>query len=217
MHQEPIDGERLEAAIGQRMRILRKRQGLTLEQVSKQTQLSKPLLSQIEHGHVNLSIANLWKIAQALGAEVASFFPRGGPEEGFELVRAGTRKKVTPSHASAESPGYSHEHVASFHPEGGVEVFMVEIDALARQEVKFNTHPGVELALVMEGDVEFLSKGSYRVTLHPGDTLQFPAEYPHAYRGLEGKAKLLAILYAPFEPSVGEPPKDCGTVNSLGI
>lgn len=180
--------------IGKRIKLIRKRRGMTLENLYKKTNLSVPLLSQIEHGLVNLSIANLWKISQALEVEIEYFFQKSRIVEEFELIRSEERVKVIPHHTDPGFPGYSHEHLASFITEGTIEVFAVGVKPLSEEAMKFNKHPGMEFNFVLEGEVEFRS-GDYREILAPGDSLRFSGKSPHAYRALGKKAKLLAILY----------------------
>jgi transcriptional regulator with XRE-family HTH domain len=213
MREEPLNTESIKIAVGQRIKALRKRRGLTLEKFSARTGLSVSLLSQIEHGGVNLSVANLWKIAQTLGAEIAYFFEQNTPYEAFKVVRSNERKQVIPHRVDPEFFGYSHEHLFSFISEGPVEVFKVEIDQLTEKQMKFNTHPGMELILILEGDIEFVSKDAnerYRIILHPGDTLRFLAKHPHAYRALASKAQVVGILYTASSQELADFPEKLG-------
>lgn len=178
--------------IGWSIQSLRKRRGLTLEDVSKKTDISIPLLSQLERGDANINIANLWKISRALDVEVEFFFQQKALQKEIQIIRKEERRKYTPDHAILEFTGYSFEHLYSI-PD--VEVFVAEIDKLTRKQAKFNTHIGIECAFVLEGEVEFLLKDGYCTILRPGDAIRFPAEHPHAYRGVNGKSRVLAILY----------------------
>jgi transcriptional regulator with XRE-family HTH domain len=206
--EEALDSAGLKAHqedIGRRIKSLRKQRGLTLAKLAQHTGLSIPLLSQIESGRVNLSIANLWKISQALGVEIGHFFQPPGLGEEFELMRAAERQGVAPSHAMPEYLGYAYKFLTSLHPKQTVAIFTVEIEALSEQEVQFNAHAGMEFTFVLRGTIEFLSqaKGGYRVTLSPEDSLRFPSEYPHAYRSLKGTGKVLTMLYAPGHQMLG--------------
>ena len=60
--------------IGSQVRELRQRKGLTLQNVSDLTGLSKPLLSQIENNIASPPIATLLKISKALGVNIGYFF-----------------------------------------------------------------------------------------------------------------------------------------------
>ena len=66
--------ERLNAAIGERIRARRHELSLTLKQVANRTGLSVSLISQIELGKSAASVMTLYKVAAALGVRVATFF-----------------------------------------------------------------------------------------------------------------------------------------------
>lgn len=183
--------EDIKRSIGWSIRSLRNKRGLTLEDVSKKAGISIPLLSQFERGDANINIANLWKISQALDVEVELFFQQEILRKEVEIIRAKDRRKVKPDHAIPDT-GYSFEHLYSM-PD--IEVFVVEIDNITKQQVKFNSHPGIEFSFVLEGEVEFLLKDGRCATLQIGDAVRFSAEHQHAYRGIGGKARVLAFLH----------------------
>ncbi len=66
--------ENLHRVIGETVRGLRKTRGLTLKQMSKRTNLSVSLLSQIERAESSASISSLFKIATALDVRIQSLF-----------------------------------------------------------------------------------------------------------------------------------------------
>jgi DNA-binding NtrC family response regulator len=66
--------EQLHRVIGDTIRNLRKDKDLTLKQMSRRTNLSVSLLSQIERAESSASISSLYKIAQALDARIQDLF-----------------------------------------------------------------------------------------------------------------------------------------------
>ncbi len=66
--------EQLHKVIGDTIRNLRKEKDLTLKQMSRRTNLSVSLLSQIERAESSASISSLYKIAQALDARIQDLF-----------------------------------------------------------------------------------------------------------------------------------------------
>jgi transcriptional regulator with XRE-family HTH domain len=205
--EEPIsNNEQLNVYVGLQIRKLRKQKGFTQEKLSEIASVSPSQLSQIENGQATANVATLWSIARALEVDIARLFPRQSPSEDFEIIRAEDRRKVTPNHADPGFSGYYHEHIVSLHTQGTTEIFSVDVTVSEPDKVKFNTHIGREFVLVLEGTVEFLSKGNYRKKLHEGDALHFPSEYPHAYRAIDRQSKMLAILFTPSDPD--EEPSD---------
>ena len=61
-------------AVGNRMRELRKRAGLTQAQVADAASLSRFFYLEVEAGHRTLSLDNLFAIADALGVSVRELF-----------------------------------------------------------------------------------------------------------------------------------------------
>jgi len=195
-----IDNEQLNTYVGCQIRKLRKQKRLTQEKFTELAHISTSQLSQIENGQATANVATLWNIARALEVDIANLFPRQSPFEDFVIIRAKMRGKVTPNHTDPGFSGYYHEHIASLHNQGTTEIFAVDVDMVEPGKVKFNTHIGREFVLILEGTVEFLSKGNYREMLSEGDALHFPSEYPHAYRAIKHPSKMLAILYTPSDP-----------------
>jgi DNA-binding NtrC family response regulator len=66
--------EQLHKVIGDAIRNLRKEKDLTLKQMSRRTNLSLSLLSQIERAESSASISSLYKIATALDARIQDLF-----------------------------------------------------------------------------------------------------------------------------------------------
>jgi len=66
--------EKLHKVIGDTIRNLRKEKDLTLKQMSRRTNLSVSLLSQIERAESSASISSLYKIASALESRIQDLF-----------------------------------------------------------------------------------------------------------------------------------------------
>ena len=66
--------DELHAAIGRQIRDLRKSRGLTLRQLSRRTNLSVSLLSQIERAESSASVSSLFKVATALDVPLTDLF-----------------------------------------------------------------------------------------------------------------------------------------------
>lgn len=67
------DVERVSATVSQNLKMFRKENGLTLDELSRKSGVSKGMLVEIEKGSANPSIATLCRAATALGVSVADF------------------------------------------------------------------------------------------------------------------------------------------------
>jgi XRE family aerobic/anaerobic benzoate catabolism transcriptional regulator len=67
------------AAIGERVRGMRARRGMTRKQLGADSSVSERYLAQLEGGKANVSIALLWQIAQAMGVPPHELLPDAMP------------------------------------------------------------------------------------------------------------------------------------------
>jgi transcriptional regulator with XRE-family HTH domain len=181
--------------IGNQVRGLRNRRGLTLQDLADLTGLSKPNLSQIENNLVTPPIATLLKIAGALGVSIGYFFQGTSPDSSMAVVRKADRCGV------AKGPhishiGYQYEPLAYPKVDKTMEPFIVHMEERAADAVVYNHHRGEEFLYVLEGKLEF-RRGDTVVLLEEGDSLYFDSVIPHGYRGIGGPAKTLVIIYKP--------------------
>ncbi len=186
--------------LGKKIREIRLKRGLTLQDLSELTGLSKPTLSQIENNVTIPPIATLLKISRALGKHIGNFFQDDTPVTNrISVVRFEERQEVMGRMEQVEARriGYRYESLAYHLSDKRMEPFIVEIEPIDENASIFYKHKGEEFLFVMEGELEF--RGADKViALRPGDSLYFDSEIPHALRGLGGKrAKALAVIYSP--------------------
>jgi quercetin dioxygenase-like cupin family protein len=75
----------------------------------------------------------------------------------------------------------------------GREVIQVLVDFAPGVSFPKHSHPGEEIAYVVEGSLEYALEGSQPVTVHAGDALFIPAGTPHAVKNVgNGNASELA-------------------------
>lgn len=199
MAQREISADVKALNLGKQIRDMRMNLGLTLQNVSDLTGLSKPLLSQIENDVTFPPIATLLKISKALGTHIGDFFQETAPNhKRIAVVRQEERKETMRRlHEEVERIGYRYESLAYPMREKRMEPFIVEIEPRDEQNIPVYQHAGEEFLFVLEGEMEF--RGDDRViVLHAGDSLYFDSKIPHALRGLKGKkATVLAVIYTP--------------------
>ncbi len=68
--------------------------------------------------------------------------------------------------------------------ETGREVIQVRVDFAPGAAFGMHTHPGEEVAYVLEGSLEYQFEGKPPITLKVGDSLFIPAGTPHAARNV---------------------------------
>jgi transcriptional regulator with XRE-family HTH domain len=192
---EDIKHEVKRLHIGEKIRDLRKKAGLVLQDLSDRTGLSKPLLSQIEREVVSPPIATLLKISKALNVNIGFFFQDGDPEEKVVLVRRDESKVIDSRYFGREESGYYYEALAYKKSKKYMEPFLVEFKRKKAEKLSYFSHEGEEFIYLLEGTLEFRTE-SQQYVLYPGDSLYFESSIPHAYRALERRnARALTVVY----------------------
>lgn len=195
MVKEDIKHEVKKLHIGKKIRDLRKKAGLILQDLSDRTGLSKPLLSQIEKEVVSPPIATLLKISKALKVNIGFFFQDGDPEEKVVLVRKDESKVIDSRYFGREESGYYYEALAYKKSKKYMEPFLVEFKRKKAEKLSYFSHDGEEFIYLLEGTLEFRTENQQYV-LYPGDSLYFESSIPHAYRALERRnARALTVVY----------------------
>mgnify|MGYP006186936931 CR=1 FL=1 len=81
-----------------RLKVLRKKLGLTLETLAEKTAMTKSYLSKVERGLNTPSIAAALKLARALNVNVEELFAEDQPAQArYSLVRRGERQALSGS------------------------------------------------------------------------------------------------------------------------
>ncbi len=192
---EDIKHEVKRLHIGEKIRDLRKKAGLVLQDLSDRTGLSKPLLSQIEREVVSPPIATLLKISKALNVNIGFFFQDGDPEEKVVLVRRDESKVIDSRYFGREESGYYYEALAYKKSKKYMEPFLVEFKRKKAEKLSYFSHEGEEFIYLLEGTLEFRTE-SQQYVLYLGDSLYFESSIPHAYRALERRnARALIVVY----------------------
>ncbi|MGB9698707.1 MAG: helix-turn-helix domain-containing protein [Thermodesulfobacteriota bacterium] len=187
-----------ELNLGQKIKALRQRQGISLEEMARRTNLSQPLLSQIESEVVAPPVATLLKIARALNVNIGYFFQTEEEEEKKAvIVRKNERKRVFRRiHEDPAKVGYYYESLA--YPKGDrhMEPFQVEFEVKKKEDLIFFNHQGEEFVFVLEGKLEFNYENEVHL-LEPGDSLYFDSSLPHAFRAVGSKNALaIDVIYS---------------------
>jgi transcriptional regulator with XRE-family HTH domain len=181
--------------IGNQVRKLRTKRDLTLQDLAELTGLSKPNLSQIENNLVTPPIATLLKISSALGVPIGHFFQETNQDTSIVVVRKEDRCGVVKGpHLSRI--GYQYEPLAYPRIDKNMEPFIVDMEERAAESIVYNNHRGEEFLYVLKGTLEFHC-GETVVVLNQGDSLYFDSIIPHGYRGINGPARTLVVIYKP--------------------
>ncbi len=183
--------------IGEKIRELREKRGLSLQDMANRTGYTSALLSQVENHLISPPLGALIKIAKALEVKVGTFFGEE-PRESYAIVRRDERKHIS-RYASKEgvSYGYVYESLGFDKKDRQMEPFLVTLEPATVKSEKLSTHDGEEFIFVLEGEMEAIL-GGHKDVLHPGDSIYYDSTIPHkvqCHRDIP--TKILAVIWAP--------------------
>lgn len=182
-------------SVGAALAALRQQHGLSLDELSRQSGVSKSMLSQIERNQTNPTIAIVWRLANALGVEMG------------ELI-AGTAKASAPTISLVSA----HLTPTMRSPDGKCELRILgPIDLAGRfewYELTIQSGGSLQSEPHEPGSREHLTvmSGSLRVQSGDGvkqvaaqETIRYAADVPHAITNT-GKSQALALLVVLHPP-----------------
>ena len=179
--------------LGRKIRDLRLRRGLTVQQLAEATGLSKGFVSQVENGRTSPSLATLQDLARSLETSVAYLVVED------DLAPYVVRRAQRPN-MSVNGNG-SRVEVMSAQPRRNLELLHAELPPGVSMCDKRQFHHGEEVVLCVEGRVS-LACGDHVVILEVGDSCHFDGRVPHS---VENAGETTARLLIALTPSAFEP------------
>lgn len=178
------------AAIGPKVRELRKQKNLSLQQLADRAGLSAGAIHKIEHNGMVPTIATIMKIAAALNRSVSYFVDEEDDgDKPAVLVRPSDRRRVFTSKKGLTLSGISGPYRLFF-----MAGALACVEDGADSGPKPMEHPGEELVYVLDGTLGF-QVGEEAFTLRRGDAFHFRTDRPHRWRN-EGARPARAIWMA---------------------
>jgi len=185
----------IQVNVGERVKAVRERRGLTLKDISQRTDIDISLLEEIEKGDVAPPLGVVIKLAKALEMKMG-YFISGEENRPYTIVRRDDRKVISRYDSKKEKHyGYEFESLAPHKTDRHMEPFMVTLGPTDTEE-EISAHDGQEFIYVLEGNMEVLY-GEENYILEPGDSVYYDSTVPHLVKCHGGKkTKILAVLYA---------------------
>lgn len=179
--------------LGKKIRDLRFRRGLTVQQLAELSGLSKGFISQVENERTSPSLATLRDLARALNTSVAYLVVED--DSAPHIVRESDRPKGT-------NGAPIHVEVLTAQPRRNLEILMTTIPPGGSARTERDYHHGEECVVCLDGLVT-VSGGEHRIELKPGDSCHYDGRTPHAVENAgSGPARvMIAITPASFEPA----------------
>lgn len=159
--------------VGKRLKAIRTDRQLSLDEVARLTDVSKPMLGQIERGQSSPTITTLWKIAVGLKIPLSALLEETEKECSVVDIRA----KEPILEADGKMKAYP---IFSFDPNRNIEIYYIELSPGCRHTAKAHAGGVEEYVFVISGCVEMVVDEK-KIILQENQTLRFQADVVHAY------------------------------------
>jgi transcriptional regulator with XRE-family HTH domain len=163
----PVNGPQ----IGNVIRSLRRRRGLSLKEVAGSSGLSASFLGAVERGESDIAVGRLAAVAEVLGHDLASLL-------GYSL-RQSSPRFIRPADQVRMKRGNGVELVAMRIPGTNLELLHASLPPHSKDSPV--THAGLDILFVLEGDLVLDLDGT-DYPLAAGECVVWPSSHEHAIR-----------------------------------
>ncbi len=182
--------ERDDLQLGARVKHARQMAGQRMRDLAEKVGCTESLISKIESGRVQPSVAMLYRLVEALGRDMSSFF--GTDMESPGIVLKNGERPLLLTDPLREGSGITYERLVPF---AAGNLLECNIHNLQPNSVKEDpiTHQGETVGYVIEGQIE-LTIDSTVYNLSTGDSFFFRNHLTSSYRNPgPGLARILWV------------------------
>jgi transcriptional regulator with XRE-family HTH domain len=161
-------------SLGQKIGRLRQERGLTLQEVSDGSGLTPSFLSRLERDKVNISVANLRKLAQFFSVQMTHFFEGEDNQQAGQVVTPADRVRLSLDDAPVQV-------YAMLPPNSELEARLIEARPGGSQQ-GFSGR-GSQMIHLLAGQLHY-TLGDEEYTLNAGDTLFYRDDMAHSWANI---------------------------------
>ncbi len=174
--------------LGHKLAELRKRHGMTVEELADKTGLKEVHLRAAEEGEDFLPVGDILKISRALTIDPHLLFQNDKEKE---------LKKQRKEDFNLREKSYNYEVLTPGAGENHLRTFRVTIPAGSDHPKIRYQHEGEEFIYMLEGEME-IRVGTKTSTLKKGDTIHFDSSKKHSLKNPGAKkAVFIDVIYTP--------------------
>lgn len=180
--------DKLNILIASNLRDIRRKRGITLDDMAEMTGVSKSMLGQIERGESGLSVSTLWKISNGMKVSFAALMN--------ESCSAATvvDNKHNPA-LPCEDEGFKLYPLFPGDTSRMFDVFYLEIEPGSESVSAAHKDGTQEFTMVVDGSLTLKTGDSVSI-VKAGQSTTYAADQPHEYRN-DGEitARMFNIVY----------------------
>jgi transcriptional regulator with XRE-family HTH domain len=165
----------LERALGGQIRLLRRRQDLSVSDLATAAGISLGMLSKIENGQISPSLTTVQALATALSVPISSLFASVEDRQDCSFVPEGRGVNIE---RRGTKSGHNYQLLGHLlRGDVVVEPYLITLEENASPYTSFS-HQGIEIIFMIEGELTY-RHGSETYHLRPGDTMMFDSGAQH--------------------------------------
>lgn len=170
-----VDLRQLEKELGAQIRLMRRKQDLSVSDLANAAGISLGMMSKIENGGISASLTTIQSIARALSVPISSLFTSVEERQDCSYVPAGQGVSIE---RRGTKSGHNYQLLGHLlRGEVIVEPYLITLHEGAQPHTSF-AHQGTELIYMLEGELSY-RHGGETYHLRPGDTLMFDSGAQH--------------------------------------
>ncbi|MEO1245332.1 MAG: cupin domain-containing protein [Pseudomonadota bacterium] len=166
----------MDTAIGERLKQLRQRSGLSQRALARQSGVANASISLIENGKLNPTVSMLKKVLDGIPVRLSEFFSDEADAPDRVFFRAGELTEIADG-------GVSYLQVGANLSQKTIQFLKERYAPGAGTGNHEITHDGEECGLVLSGRLKVTVAGESRI-LGPGDAYYFDSSYPHSFQNV---------------------------------
>ncbi|MDQ7782710.1 MAG: cupin domain-containing protein [Desulfomonilaceae bacterium] len=171
-------------SLGERVRAMRKRLNLDLDQLAEKTGFKAEYLEKVEEGKIAPPVGTLIQISRSLSVDSSALLAEGKMEERRRSYRKRTK-------------AYSYKNLTPDAEDKHLWAYLVTLDPKKEHEMVVYRHEGEEFVYVLEGRVE-ITVGEEATVVKKGGSIHFNSAMAHNLKNLSTKrTKLLVVVFTP--------------------
>jgi len=173
---QPIDSdEAVDQRLGETVRLLRQRAGLSIQDVANRTGLSTGMISQLERARAMPSVRTLRLLSIALDVPISYFFETSDPGEAPRyIVRKNSRRLLRLTASGVVKEALTPEG------KGQLELYELTLNPGGSSGTDFFQHTGEKAGYILSGSLRLWLDNQAHL-LEAGDSFRFPSIVPHMF------------------------------------
>ena len=183
--------------VGAKIRTLREIQQVSLEKLAENAELTIEEVDQMEISDTIPSLAQLIKVARALGVRLGTFLDDNtnlGPV--VNKLSDQNKTKSFSSKASHDNSSLDFYSLANQKSGRNMEPFLIHVTPSDSISKPLSSHEGEEFIYVLSGSIE-VKYGKETYILEAGESIYYDSIVDHLVSATSESAKILAVVYSP--------------------